>query len=75
MQQVDVKELANQLPALLAALAQEAEIVVTQASQPVVRLVKIEAVAPDREPGSAAGLFTMSPDFDEPLDHFDEYYQ
>jgi predicted HTH domain antitoxin len=29
---------------------------------------------PDRELGSAAGIFTMSPDFDASLDHFDECY-
>jgi len=75
MQHVDVNEIADQLPTLLAALAPGEEIVLTQANQPVARLVKIETSLPDRKPGSAAGLFTMSADFDEPLDHFDEYYQ
>jgi antitoxin (DNA-binding transcriptional repressor) of toxin-antitoxin stability system len=75
MVQVEVKELANQLPTLLSALTQGAEVILTQANQPLARLVKIETLMPDRVPGSAAGLFTMSPDFDEPLDDFDQSYQ
>ena len=29
----------------------------------------------DREPGSAKGMFTMMPDFDEPLEDFKEYME
>lgn len=72
MQQVDIQELAQQLPALLATLAPGEEVVLIEGDQPVARLIKVEAAPPDREPGSAVGLFTMSPDFDEPLDHFDQ---
>jgi antitoxin (DNA-binding transcriptional repressor) of toxin-antitoxin stability system len=47
MQHIDVQELATQLPALLAAMNQGAEVIITQANQPVARLIKIEASPPD----------------------------
>jgi antitoxin (DNA-binding transcriptional repressor) of toxin-antitoxin stability system len=74
MQQIEITELACQLPALLAAIAQGEEIIITEAMRPVAKLVKIDGVKTQRRPGSAAGLFKMAPDFNAPLDHFDEYY-
>mgnify|MGYP000923233420 CR=1 FL=1 len=68
MSQVEVTQLAQNLPAVLAALTQGDEIVLTEAQVPIAKLVKIPQEPVGRVPGSAAGLFTMSEDFDEPLD-------
>jgi antitoxin (DNA-binding transcriptional repressor) of toxin-antitoxin stability system len=74
-QQVDIHELARRLPSLLAAMAEGEEVVLTQGERPIARLIRIKDAQPDRRPGSAAGLFTLSPNFNEPLDHFDQHYQ
>jgi prevent-host-death family protein len=43
------------------------EVIVAKAGTPVVRLVPIEAVAKDRQPGSARGMIEIGEDFDAPL--------
>lgn len=43
MHQIEINELPAQLPALLASLAGGAEVIVTQAAQPVAKLVRYEA--------------------------------
>ena len=64
MSQLEVRELAQQLPAVLAALTQGEEVILTDAAVPFAKLVKLANEAP----GRAAGLFTMADDFDEPID-------
>jgi antitoxin (DNA-binding transcriptional repressor) of toxin-antitoxin stability system len=75
MSQVEVTELAQQLPVIITAIANGEEVVLTDAEVPVARLVRLEPAAAGRIPGSARGLFTMTDDFDEPLDYLFEDLQ
>jgi antitoxin (DNA-binding transcriptional repressor) of toxin-antitoxin stability system len=61
----------------LASLIEEAkqgeEIILTEQGQPIVRLVAIPKLAkPRAKAGSLKGKIRMSPDFDAPLDGFDD---
>jgi len=73
MHQVELEKAKQQIASLLQAALDGEEIVITQNEQPVVKLVPISSVTPRRRSGSAQGLFTMSDDFDEPLEDFAEY--
>jgi len=73
--QIEVTELVQRLPDVIAAIAEGEEVVLTNAETPFAKLVKIESEPPGRIPGSAVGLFTMSDDFDEPIDDLFEVYE
>lgn len=64
----------GQIGARLADLVHEAErgteVVITEHGEPIARLVAVVGSNPEREPGSARGLFTVPDDFDAPLDEF-----
>lgn len=76
MSQVEVQELAQQLPKVITAIANGEEVILTNAEVPVAKLIKLEPEMLGRVPGSARGLFTMTDDFDEPLDDlFEDIYQ
>lgn len=75
MSQIEVKELVQHLPDVIAAIANGEEVILTDAEAPIARLVKIENEPRDRVPGSAIGLVEISPDFDEPIDHLFEVYE
>lgn len=55
---------------LVAAAENGNEVLLTREGRPVARLVP---ALPDRVPGSARGLITMSDDFDAPLEDFADY--
>jgi antitoxin (DNA-binding transcriptional repressor) of toxin-antitoxin stability system len=75
MSQIEVKELVQHLPDVIAAIASGEEVILTDAEAPIAKLVKIEIEPVGRIPGSAVGLFTMSDDFDEPIDELFEVYK
>ncbi len=75
MSQIEVTELVQRLPDVIAAIAEGEEVVLTNAETPFAKLVKIESASPGRIPGSAVGLFTMSDNFDEPIDDLFEVYK
>lgn len=50
------------------------EIIVSRGKEPVVRLVPIPGAQKERRLGGAKGIVTrISPDFDDPLEEFEEY--
>ena len=61
------------LPELIDSVVNGDEIVFTQNNQPVAKLIAYGQKKPRPRFGSAKGLFTMAPDFNEPLEDFDEY--
>lgn len=69
---VNVQEAQRRLPELLDEVAAGKEVVIARPDGTAVRLTLLE---PDRRPrfGSARGMFTMSEDFDEPLEDFAPY--
>jgi antitoxin (DNA-binding transcriptional repressor) of toxin-antitoxin stability system len=73
MQQVELDELQTQLPSLIEQALRGEEVVITQADQPVLKLVRIVDGRPRRKRGSAKGQIRMAPDFDAPLDDFQAY--
>jgi len=73
MYQIELEKAKQQIESLLQAVLEGEEIVITQNGQPVVRLGPFSATKRRARFGSAKGLFTMSDDFDEPLEDFAEY--
>lgn len=49
------------------------EVIIARDHKPVLKLVPIGAVDQPRQPGSARGMVTISPDFDETPDDFKDY--
>jgi antitoxin (DNA-binding transcriptional repressor) of toxin-antitoxin stability system len=62
-----------QLPDLIESVIKGEEIVFTQNDLPVAKLVAVRQEKPRPQFGSAKGLFTMTEDFEQPLEDFDEY--
>jgi prevent-host-death family protein len=75
MHQVDIEEAKTHLPDLVEAAIRGIEVVITKDNQPVVKLVPLAPSTPHPRFGSAAGLITMSEDFDAPLEDFKDYMQ
>jgi antitoxin (DNA-binding transcriptional repressor) of toxin-antitoxin stability system len=73
MQQVELDQVQTNLSHLIAQALQGEEVVITQADQPILKLVRIAPRSPRRKRGSAKGQIRMSPDFDAPLDDFQAY--
>lgn len=73
MHQVNIEEAKTQLTDLIDAAVNGEEILITKDDQHVVKLVPVSKAKPRPQFGSAKGLITMSDDFDEPLEDFEEY--
>ena len=71
--QVSLSEAAASLNDLVEAAINGEEVILLNGDRPVIRLMPIELVKPNRQPGSAKGLIWISDDFDEPLEEFKEY--
>ncbi len=75
MQQVTIEEAKKNLAELFDCALSGEEIILTKNGDgPVVRLEPFQK-AKRRQAGSAAGMFTISDDFDEPLEEFKEYME
>lgn len=74
MQQITIDAASQHLHELIEAAINGEEIIITKDEQPV---VKLTPVIPEkkRSPlfGSAKGLITITDDFDEPLEEFQDY--
>lgn len=64
---VDVHEVQSNLEKLLSLVRQGNEIILTQDSTPLARLVPIETSSSPRKAGLHRGAICASEDFDEPL--------
>ena len=73
MQQVELDQVQTELARLIQQALQGEEVVITQAAQPVLKLVRVSKSTPRRKRGSAKGKIRMAPDFDTPLDDFQPY--
>ncbi len=71
---IELKKIEDN-PKILAELSQEIrELIITKNNEPIYKLTRInQPIKKRRTRGSAKGLITMSPDFDEPLTEFAEY--
>lgn len=73
MVMVTIKEAAEQLQALFDSALKGETVVIVGDDQRQIELVVKEKEIQKRQFGSGKGLFTMSEDFDDPLDDFAEY--
>jgi prevent-host-death family protein len=73
MYQVDLEDAKTHLPDLVEAAISGVEVVITKDNRPVVKLVPLRPGRPHPRFGSAAGLITMSEDFDAPPEDFKDY--
>ena len=70
---VDLKQAQSNLKELVDQAAHGEEVILTQEGRPVAKIIPIARRAVERRFGSAKGLITIPPEFDEPLDDFREY--
>ena len=73
MHQIDIEQAKIQLDSLFRDALAGDEVVITRNGQPVLKLVRFIQAKKRRQSGSAKGLISMSPDFDQPLEDFHEY--
>jgi len=73
MQQVALKEAETRLAELIGLAADGEEIVITKDDGSGFKIIPFPHKRPYPKFGSAGGLIEMSDDFDEPLEHFEEY--
>ena len=64
---IEIHEVQPRLPELLPLINAGAEVIVTQAQTPVMRLVSLQVEKKPRVAGLHAGMGWMSDDFDDPL--------
>ena len=75
MQQVTLDEAKTHLVDLIEAAAAGEEVFITRDEELSVQLVPHVVKRRKRQFGSARGLISMAPDFDEPLEDFKEYME
>jgi len=73
MQQIDIQEINKQIYNLMETVGKGEEIVITKDNAPIAKIIPFGKNKPKPQFGSAKGMITMSDDFDEPLEDFDEY--
>lgn len=64
---VNIHEAKTHFSKLLERVRLGEEVIVAKAGNPIARLVPIEPLAKDRQPGSARGAVEIGKDFDGPL--------
>ncbi|BDI16294.1 hypothetical protein ANSO36C_20960 [Nostoc cf. commune SO-36] len=64
---INIQEAEIVFSELLNRVSQGEEITITQNGVAIARLVPVNQNPPKRIPGSAKGLITIAPDFDDPL--------
>jgi len=69
--QYNIAEAKARLPSLVRETLSGAEVIIAKDNKPLVKLVPVSGGR--RMPGTAKGQIWMSPDFDAPLEDFDEY--
>jgi prevent-host-death family protein len=73
MHEVNIEEAKTNLPDLIDAAVNGEEVIITKDEQRLVKLVPVPGAKSRPQFGSAKGLITMSEDFEEPLEDFEEY--
>jgi prevent-host-death family protein len=70
---VKIHEAKTNLSRLLAAVEGGDEVVVQRGNTPIAKIVAYSPPAGKRQLGTWKGKIWISPDFDEPLDEFEDY--
>ena len=69
--QYNIAEAKARLPSLVRETLAGAEVIIAKDNKPLVKLVPVSSGR--RVPGTAKGQIWMSPDFDAPLEDFEDY--
>jgi prevent-host-death family protein len=72
-QKIDAQEINKQIYNLIETVGKGEEIVITKDNEPVAKIIPFKKNKPKPQFGSAKGMITMSEDFDEPLEDFNEH--
>jgi prevent-host-death family protein len=75
MLQVNVHEAKTNLSKLIQKVVDGEEVVIARGNLPIIKLVLIENLKPQRRLGTAKGKVKIADDFDAPLEDFKEYMQ
>jgi antitoxin (DNA-binding transcriptional repressor) of toxin-antitoxin stability system len=76
MTNIPIEEAQSKLSELIHQLFPGEEVLITENDQPVARLVCVTTSTAQRKLGTLRGtVLKMAPDFDAPLDDFQEYMQ
>ncbi len=70
---IEIPQIQVEWMKLLEAASRGEEVVITRDAQPVAKLVRATIGEDDLCYGSAKGLVTIHPNFDEPIEGFEEY--
>jgi antitoxin (DNA-binding transcriptional repressor) of toxin-antitoxin stability system len=73
MRQVTPDEAKSELLQLIEAALHGEQVVIAQDDDHAVQLIPMPSKRRSRRAGTAKGLFTIHPDFDAPLNDFEEY--
>ncbi len=69
---VNIHEAKTQLSRLLVRVAGGEEIIIAKAGHPIAVLSRVQPALEPRTPGGDGGTVIISPDFDAPLDEFNQ---
>lgn len=79
MQTIAIQEAEKQLSRLVRDVMHGDEVILTEGSRPVAKIVSLPDALDNpqrpRKAGSGRGLFRTTPDFDAPLEDFNEYME
>ncbi len=70
---IEIPQIQVEWMKLLEAASRGEEVILTRGAQPVAKLVQAKAGEEDLRYGSAKGLVTIQPNFDDPIEGFEEY--
>ena len=74
MTQVSVEQVKENFEELLAAVAKGETFLISRGQVAIAQITPAKKRRmTERKPGTAVGLFTLTPTFDEPLDDFKDY--
>ena len=76
MPTISIREAQSRLPDLIHNLTPGSVLVITENNEPVAKLARTASTTQwPCQAGSAKGKIRMAPDFDEPLEEFEEYLE
>jgi len=75
MSVVTIHEAKTYLSRLINKALRGEEVIIARGKKPLVKIVALQNDLPERELGHAKGKIVISPDFDSPLEDFNEYMQ
>lgn len=73
MTQVNIHQAKTHLSSLIEQALSGEEVIIARGNKPLVKLVLLNELKPQRRLGTAKGQIVIADDFDEPLDDFKDY--